>query len=535
MTQWKPWIHGLAGASATLLAGGAQAVQYDIGDTQINVGGYLRQYVSTNLSDNKDLRGDDQFDVSMLRSVVQLNADTQVGPLFFKAIGRIARERLTSYSEDLEDEHNARFGGAPFFVPRKTDFNDQYNEQELREFYVAFDLGERLGFTVGRQQVVWGESDFFQAMDIVQGYDFRWRAFLEPENEDTRRPLAMINGQVKVPELNGTLQVLLRPGGWGRDYDIGSLYDTFGGRWAPQKDKGTDILSFLRYNYNHSDGDVEDTTWGLRWSGLAGPVQYTLNYLRWFGTDPVVDSIWNPTANMDDLKGLWGSLYFPKLSTYGFTASGYVEPVDAVFSTEIAYTKDKPYNLLGSPDNCPFGGTGCGGTLAGQPLPSLGGVSDHDTVRAMVRMDKQLRTEGLLGTARPSLFSVQVFDTWLLGYDKRSVGDPLAIVDGPGHAAIKKEHSTVATAILAMNYRYDTINPTFAAGWDPSNNGGFFIPSVDLVYGEHWRIRFEADLFFHDGDSKFNSGNPWTASTDTHLFGYFANNNQLLMRATYQF
>lgn len=527
-TTW--WRLGVAAATA-LAAGGAGAVQLDLGDVDLNVGGYLRQYVSTNLSDNKDLRGDQQFDVSMLRSVVQLNADTQVGPLFFKAIGRVAREPLTSYSEDLEDLHDARFGGAPFFVPRKTDFNDQYNEDELREFYVAFDVGERLSVTAGRQQVVWGETDFFQAMDIVHGYDFRWRAFLEPENEDTRRPLAMLNAQIKVPELGGTMQVLLRPGGWGRDHDIGSLYDTFGGRWAPQKDRGTDILSFLRYNYEHSDGDVEDTTWGLRWSGIAGPVQYTLNYLHWFGTDPVIDSIWNPTANLNDLKGLWGSLYFPKLTTYGFTASGYVEPVDAVFSTEVAYTEDKPYNLLGSPTNCfdPANPLTC------QPLPSLGGVTEHDTIRAMVRMDKQLKTEGWLGTARPSLFSVQLFDTWLLGYDEKSVGDPRAVVDGPGHAAIKKEHSTVATAILALNYRYDTINPTFAAGWDPSNNGGFFIPSVDLVYGEHWRLRFEADFFFHDGDSKFNDGNPWTTSADTHLFGYFANNNQLLMRATYQF
>jgi hypothetical protein len=58
---------------------------------------------------------------------------------------------------------------------------------------------------------------------------------------------------------------------------------------------------------------------------------------------------------------------------------------------------------------------------------------------------------------------------------------------------------------------------------------------VDLVYGEHWRLRFEADFFFHDGDSKFNDGNPWTTSADTHLIGYIANNNQHHMRATYQF
>lgn len=123
MQDTTSWRLGVA-ALAALAGGGAHAVQLDLGDVDLNVGGYLRQYVSTNLSDNKDLRGDDQFDVSMLRSAVQLNADTQVGPLFFKAIGRVAREPLTSYSEDLEDQHNARFGGAPFFVSRKTDFND---------------------------------------------------------------------------------------------------------------------------------------------------------------------------------------------------------------------------------------------------------------------------------------------------------------------------------------------------------------------------------------------------------------------------
>jgi hypothetical protein len=216
---------------------------------------------------------------------------------------------------------------------------------------------------------------------------------------------------------------------------------------------------------------------------------------------------------------------------------------DAVYATEVAFTKDKPYNLLGSPDNCPFGGTGCLGTLAGQPLPTLGGIVNYDTLRVMLRMDKLLNTDrGFLRTARPALFSVQLFDTWLMGYNPRSFNDPRAVGDLPGHASVKKEHSTVATAILALNYRYDTINPTFAVGWDPSNNGGMFIPSVDFVFGEHWRLRFEGDFFFHDGDSKFADnfaigGTPpsWTGTKDTHLFGTLANNNQFLARLTYQF
>jgi len=88
-TDKRPWVL----APAALLAVATEAAEFNLGDTQVNVGGYLRQYVSTNLSDNKDLRGDQQFDVSMLRSVLQLNADTQAGPFFVKAIGRSPASR----------------------------------------------------------------------------------------------------------------------------------------------------------------------------------------------------------------------------------------------------------------------------------------------------------------------------------------------------------------------------------------------------------------------------------------------------------
>ena len=58
MSCIKTWQRCLASAAATLAAGAVHSVQLDLGDVDLNVGGYLRQYVSTNLSDSKDLRGD---------------------------------------------------------------------------------------------------------------------------------------------------------------------------------------------------------------------------------------------------------------------------------------------------------------------------------------------------------------------------------------------------------------------------------------------------------------------------------------------
>jgi len=62
---------------------------------------------------------------------------------------------------------------------------------------------------------------------------------------------------------------------------------------------------------------------------------------------------------------------------------------------------------------------------------------------------------------------------------------------------------------------------------DISNGGGVIVPSVELHYGPHWRVKLEADLFY--GGTKSDAGSQAT------LFGSFDNNDQFLTRITYQF
>ena len=35
-----------------------------------------------------------------------------------------------------------------------------------------------------------------------------------------------------------------------------------------------------------------------------------------------------------------------------------------------------------------------------------------------------------------------------------------------------------------------------------TKGGGFAIPAVEFVYGDDWRLKIEADLWFNDGDTK---------------------------------
>ena len=54
-------------------------------------------------------------------------------------------------------------------------FFDEYDSQQLRELFVQFDIGPYVHFRLGKQQVVWGETDFFRAMDIIGGCFWSWK------------------------------------------------------------------------------------------------------------------------------------------------------------------------------------------------------------------------------------------------------------------------------------------------------------------------------------------------------------------------
>src|SRR5690606_25407059 len=140
-----------------------------------------------------------------------------------------------------------------------------YNNSELRELYIDFPVGDRLNFRLGKQQIVWGETDFFRAMDVVHGFDYRWRSFVEPESDELRKPLILANMRIQIPEAQGSLQAFIRPG-LDRGKDIGNTYDLSGGRWANQPNKGVDFfgpsavpgMDLTHYDYHHPAGDVDD-------------------------------------------------------------------------------------------------------------------------------------------------------------------------------------------------------------------------------------------------------------------------------------
>lgn len=189
----------------------------------------------------------------------------------------------------------------------------------------------------------------------------------------------------------------------------------------------------------------------------------------------------------------------------------------------MTFVPDKPYNY---------------GAL-GSSLPGWEGVIEKNTVVAMFRIDKELKLTNWLGTNRPSLSSIQLFDTWILDHQ-----DSDEIVEFASFGAQKREHTAYLTLFTLLNFKRDTINPSFVIGTDLSNGGGFAIPAVEFVFGDDWRIKAEANLWWTDGDEKKIApsatcnvcGNPLgTPENGASLFDWFADDNQVVLKITRQF
>jgi len=564
-----------ASGSGTNAAGNVCTGQYG---TNSLAGGYLNGGVNNNKQDNTTPAGvgaaattptnsqvnkategnyNSKYKPSMVRGSVLLDGDASYMGLKFKAIARLDREYKTDYLEQLENLRKANLSGngtSPFGYNGGKPANpnsimDNYNNFDFREFWVEAPIGDRTTVKIGRQQIVWGESDFFHAMDVVHGYDLSWRLFFEGENEEWRKPLILISTKIRIPEANGMLAAYVRPG-WDRCQDIGNTYDVNGGRWFLNPYRGYTLETTTTKNCDQKNWDVNNVGGGIRWQGEAFDVNYSIAYLHANSADPVANPNPNVTGNSTGYKGsqVDGSIFdriHPEIDVIGLTLSGYTALLDAVISTEVAYTFNQPFNqgtggFFGY-NSDPVNGAGLGANLANNPCPenSLGGqgfnisqgvglcgIKTKGVVNSMLRMDKNLHLEDVLGTTRPSFSSIQLFDQWIMGWK-----DSDQLVRLFAYGSPLKEHNTILTAFTVLNYMNDKINPSFVVGFDINNGGGFAIPAVAFTLNDNWVGKVEADVFWSGGRTE----NAQFSNERSQLFGYFDKSTQLVFRLTRQF
>lgn len=496
--------------------------------------GYLRQEMSWNMKNWKDTPGyNDRGKMSMMRSTARLNLNwNPFDDVHVVAKIRGSREVKTNFLKHLEKKGANDYRHAS----GRGDIMDLYNDVDIRELYVDFPIGQRINMRLGKQQVVWGETDFFAANDLVHGYDNTWRSFLEPANEELRKGNIIAKMNIDIPEYNGNLELFVRPG-WDRKRDIGQEIDIYGGRWSSNPYASVDFRNIDPYNFRHKHGDRRDPTGGIRWSGLAGDTNYSLSFLRSFYNAPIMNATdaFNGTPGFGDVRntsskptrGLFGEVIYPIVNIYGATASRYFASADAVFSTEMALIKDAPYNFVGDSPS-----------LASQSVAAgFDGYKRKDVIASMIRMDKNIAaTQKWLGTEKPMFMSIQLFDKWVQNYRK---SDELLYSVGWGGRV--KRHTTLVTGIFDLSYNNGRVKPNLVVGADVTNGGGFAVPSVTFELSKKVRWKIEYDHFWDNGhhpgagNGKCDPGVNMATCEKTTLFGYFHNRDQLYTSLTYLF
>ncbi len=383
---------------------------------------------------------------------------------------------------------------------RYKEFNSDWDW--LREFYIdtsipTTDSGQELSLRIGRQQVVWGRTDLFRVLDVVNPMDFS-RENLYAEFEDSRIPQWMINAEYRVgptkwlEDLNFQLIYKIedfRPhdlGQGGEPYAIlgaGNLFRAMANCW----DNGCTVgnfpgpgvaVDFPAHSIGIREVDLPNhTEIGGRIEGVWKGVGFSLNALYFYSqfpslrggipTDdpftPGVEAVFHPYDIAFDVE-------FPRLFMMGGSADWYSEAAKASFRIETSYTQDEEF--------------------ADTSKPKL--YSESDVFRAVFGFDRPTFIR-FLNNDRAFLISGQIFYQRLLDhetYNVNSVGlptfDKIGFMDW--------ESNVLLTLLIQANYMNDRLTPQIITAFDTKAEAGVIGPSLEYKPNNNWVFKLALNL-----------------------------------------
>jgi Protein of unknown function (DUF1302) len=169
---------------------------------------------------------------------------------------------------------------------------------DLREAYIDLDCRNiPLSVRLGKQQVVWGETDNFRMLDRANPLDLTWHQVYESWG-DLRRPLWMIKALWQVGELgplsDAFVESYWNPGnrypakqGFMPDYPWGIPFTDPLAPLVSQLHPNSLAFGTTEFNQgNYTRNPADNSQVGVRFSAVTPQhVQLTLNYFyqRWAG------------------------------------------------------------------------------------------------------------------------------------------------------------------------------------------------------------------------------------------------------------
>lgn len=382
-------------------------------------------------------------------------------------------------------------------------------EYKIRELYMDATLG-RCDFRVGKQQVVWGETDGLRLMDIINPLDMR-RQFITRDWEDIRIPQLIAKAIYGIdPMRNAFFELLWNPGDLERDeiYFDTTMNDDYKSPWTISNSPSLEGLKPLRQaglvdvtEKDTSEINADESEFGARFGMELGGWFFTLNYWQGFSKSPVLD------GDLTVLEPMFLGIgppprlpvrleyKYPREKVSGFTFNKAIGLW--VWRGEFATYWDKHYNNI---DTSPVLG-----------LPKLSMV-DETLQSSMLGFDYK-RFIKWLNPEKMFFISGQVFHNHIFNYD-----DDLR--SGP-YSQKPREDSVALTFLANTGYHMDRICPEVLVVYDIATTGWYIKPRLEFKYGEHWRPELGGLVF--------------TGDEYELPFGAYKHNDEIYFRLKYQF
>lgn len=389
----------------------------------------------------------------------------------------------------------------------------------IREFYAqkTWDLadGKQFNIKVGKQQVVWGRSDLFRVLDVINPMDFS-RNSIYDEFEDIRIPLWILQGNYRMggseslSERNlqvvwnfdqfrannlgqcGTPNAVLEAGCFFRaakslwDYGgtIGNLAPgvAFGGAAPPFNGLAAFGLGGVAATIpNHQAGirNVELPDWklkntqiGARFEGVSkdGTIAFSVNGLIGRSQMPSMHAI-RPSALAFDLV-------FPRTSVLGGSMDFNIEALNTTVRLEGALSHGEEF--VDTAESALY--------------------SKHRVWRSVVGLDRATQLDWI-NPERTTLISAQFFWQHIVGFQETSIpglSDGLPGMVKEGTVGWKDNH--LVTLLISAQYMQDRLNPQFIFARDIQARANVIAPSVTFLYTDKLKFKVGANYKWQTGN-----------------------------------
>lgn len=404
---------------------------------------------------------------------------------------------------------------------RFPEFNERLDF--IRELYVDFDNelpnGDILSWRLGKQQVIWGRTDLFRVLDVINPVDYS-RNNIYDELEDIRIPMwiAKADWRMGAGEVFDDLNLSFvwnvdkfRPHNLGQCGQPNSILDAgcfFRGMNNLWENGGT-VANFAGGNIATDFGpgqigireahmpswSLSNSQFGIKLEGVYGDFGFSLNALTYRsqlpslrGGIPAQNAFTGETAVWPSLIAF--DIHFPRVNLLGGSMDYYSQAIDTVFRFEVAHTEGEEF----------------ANTLQSRLF------SESNVTRYVIGADKNIFIP-LLNPGRAFLFSGQLFGQHI--HEHQLEDRPLGKAGMPDW-----EQNWIGTLLVKGWWMNDRLSPQVIVAHDFKAQATAIAPSLEYLFSDNLKIVAGANFKVGRGAREFDdcrSCNPWDPFTSYGL------------------